>query len=467
MRPALGCFVTKKTFVVVCALAIALLLVLNVEEGILVANNTNNQLASDVRFQQSNSSTVESTLRQQNQSSNSSSSSPTLASNAILSSSSSLVKQVEVANNNSQLASDIRFQQNNISTGESTTDSPSSSPTLASNATLSSSSSPLKQVEVNSKEVTKSGCHISSYGKDGVGHQMEAKISCLVTASALNWTYVHQPMREAEHGTDSVAMENLFGVSQALPFLPNAVLYDNSTMRLTDRKQRGRCKKNTWFDTFNQTSCDEDATNKDSKVAIPVYSSDNCWDYFWCNLDSFPSQWWETMLPALRDSFLRGLSGHKSTDNHDGKLLVVMHMRMGDARKRKADKEWCKLVLRNLLDAASLNDEQVQVNVHSDATHKVVNDMLELDDIPMKDSVTIYARDDKNASLEGVLYDMMTADILVSSDSSLSHVPAILRTREQGGVIHPDVTNRSRMVSLGWNMLRKIKTGDLWILEAS
>jgi hypothetical protein len=114
-----------------------------------------------------------------------------------------------------------------------------------------------------------------------------------------------------------------------------------------------------------------------------------------------------------------------------------------------------------------LNNERVQVKVHSDATHKVVNDMLELDDIAMKDSVTIYARDDENASLEGVLYcDMMTADILVSSDSSLSHVSAMLRTREQGGVIHPDVTNRSRMVSLGWNMLRKIKTGDLWTLEA-
>jgi hypothetical protein len=88
---------------------------------------------------------------------------------------------------------------------------------------------------------------------------------------------------------------------------------------------------------------------KDSKVAIPVYTSDNCWDYFWGSLDSFPAQWWETILPALRNSFLRGLSGHKSTDKHDGKLLVVMHMRMGDAGKRKADKEWCKLVLlRNL-----------------------------------------------------------------------------------------------------------------------
>jgi hypothetical protein len=369
-----------------------------------------------------------------------------------------------------QLAGDIGF-----STGESTpsqqnqnNNSSSSSPAASASNNAPSSSSLLTQVEVNSKEVTKSGCHISSYSKDGIGHQMEAKLSCLITASVLNWTYVHQPMRQAEHGTDPDAFENLFGMSQAFPYLPNAVLYDKSTMRLTKRTAGGRCGENTWFDTFNQTSCHADIATNDSKVEVPVvHTSDNCWDYFWCNLDSFPAQWWETMLPPLRNSFLRGLSGHKSTVKHDdNKLLIVLHMRMGDARKRKADKEWCKLVLRNLYDAASSNGERVQINVHSDATHKDVNDMLELHNATMKDSVTVYAKDDKNATLEGALYDMVRADILVSSESSLSHVSAMFRTREQGGVIHPDNIVRSKMVSLGWNMLRKVQTGDLWTLEA-
>jgi hypothetical protein len=373
--------------------------------------------------------------------------------------------------------SSSRIQQNNGSTGEGTlkqqdqsTDSSSSSPTLARNAPLSpSSSSLLKHVEVKSKEGTASGCHISSYGEDGIGHQMDAKISCLITASALNWTYVHQPMRRADHGADAVAMENLFGVSQALPLLSNAVLYDSSTMQLTTRAPLpdhvGHCAEKSWFDNYRQT-CDEDATHKDSRVAVPVYSSDNCWDYFYCRLDSFLAQRWETILPPLRDSFLRGLSGHKSAVKHNDKLLIAMHMRMGDAGDRSADKEWCKLVLRNLLNAASLNGERVQVNVHSDATHKVVNDLLDLDDTPMKDSVTIYAKDDENASLEGLLYDMVTADILVSSDSALSRVSAMLRTREQGSVIHPAGTIFPRVILLGWNLLRKTKTGDLWTLEA-
>lgn len=30
--------------------------------------------------------------------------------------------------------------------------------------------------------------HISSYGADGIGHQIEAKLSCLAVAVALNWT---------------------------------------------------------------------------------------------------------------------------------------------------------------------------------------------------------------------------------------------------------------------------------------
>jgi hypothetical protein len=121
---------------------------------------------------------------------------------------------------------------------------------------------------------------------------MEAKMTCLITASALILTYVHQPVREVEHGIDAVAMENLFGVSHVLPLLSNTVLCNESRMPLTKRMPLPWvrcCHKQSWFDTYHQTY-DKDAANKDSEVAVPVYTNDNCWDYFWCHLDSFPAQ---------------------------------------------------------------------------------------------------------------------------------------------------------------------------------
>jgi len=56
------------------------------------------------------------------------------------------------------------------------------------------------------------------------------------------------------------------------------------------------------------------------------------------------------------------------------------------------------------------------------------------------------------------MYDMVTADILVASDSSLSHVPALLRSSSSHchqPVVHPDSDDRSRMVHLGWFMVAR------------
>jgi hypothetical protein len=44
--------------------------------------------------------------------------------------------------------------------------------------------------------------------------------------------------------------------------------------------------------------------------------------------------------------------------------------------------------------------------------HKVINNMLELNNTPMQESVAIYGRDNKNVSLKGALYNMVMADIL-------------------------------------------------------
>jgi hypothetical protein len=334
---------------------------------------------------------------------------------------------------------------------------------------------PLPQAQVKSKAVPtqSSSCFISSHGQDGIGHQMEAKVSCLATAVVLNLTYVHQPVQQLDHGVNPERMEDLFGFSLAVPSLSEfAVLYNSSTMQLRRREPLpyiGRCHESSWFDIYNET-CAADV-EKHLKIR-PVYTHDNCWDFFWCQELALPDRWWQTVVPVLRDTFLRGpllQNIMPLTKRNPGKILVVMHLRMGDAGKRKSDEAWSRLVLQNLWDAASSNVDGLQIIIHSDGVRETLRDMLGIinDSSEMNDSVTIYGRGDENATVESALYDMVTADILVSADSSLSHIAGMLRTREHGPVIHPETGYRARMGALlGWNMVRRSNDGHLEVCTA-
>jgi hypothetical protein len=71
------------------------------------------------------------------------------------------------------------------------------------------------------------------------------------------------------------------------------------------------------------------------------------------------------------------------------------------------------------------------VTEHSGATYDFVKDELKLEDTP-NDIVTIHGRDDVIMSLERAIYDVVTVA------STLSHVAALLRPRDQGPVIHPE-----------------------------
>jgi len=54
-------------------------------------------------------------------------------------------------------------------------------------------------------------------------------------------------------------------------------------------------------------------------------------------------------------------------------------------------------------------------------------------------------RDDAEATIERAMYDMVTADILVASDSSLSHVAALLRERGLARRVVGIGRNRNRL----------------------
>jgi len=306
--------------------------------------------------------------------------------------------------------------------------------------------------------------HISCYGKDGIGHQMEAKLSCLAVAAMLNWTYVHRPVEKLEHNQSPPKMEALFGMSDSIPALAarqlHALPYNRTTMRNKARNPLpwvGHCNEESWFDRQQQIQRDGTNTNdnnycpKEDDGKIGVYSNDNCWDFFWCHVDQLPAVWKTDMVPTLRSAVLQSLAVSSIPRNREI-LRVALHMRMGDSGSRSANVNWCQHVLQQLIRATQQQPaiKSLELTIHSDASHKTIQQSLFLDSFHFL-HLSIFGVDDAEGTIERVVSDMVTADILVTSDSSLSHAAALLR---HGVVLHPDTDDRSRMVHLGWHMLR-------------
>ena len=136
-----------------------------------------------------------------------------------------------------------------------------------------------------------------------------------------------------------------------------------------------------------------------------------------------------------------------------------MELRARLREGRKSNGLWCKLVLQNLMKVAkSAGHGGVNIVIHADAGSWKVQWMLRsLDTSQMK----IYGRNSKGATLEQALHDMITAEVFVAAESSLSNVAALLRGRNKGAIIHPEDTSRSGMVMLGWNMIRNTKEDKL------
>jgi len=347
---------------------------------------------------------------------------------------------------------------------------------------------------------------ISSAGSDGVGHQMEAKLSCLVTAAALDMTYIHQPLHDLEHGTDPHAMEALFGLSRLVlsstgtssnagdggdddHLLPKMRMYNETTMQRVCRKPLpwvGRCDEASWFDDkleVGTTTLEEpDDCHKDNSTTInapplSVCTHDNCWDFLWCHVDE-AAHAWDRIRSTVRQHFLHPFLFHQqqqqqqsddnnnnNNNNNNNMLTVALHVRQGDAGARSMNLLWCKRVLQQIAQAVRTHDGQqhtrsstVHVMIHSDASQSFIQENIQMEENDKQAAapiqISIYGRDHPDATIERAVYDMVTSDILVASDSSLSHTAALLRHRHQP-VVHPKSNDRSRMGLLGWKMLDK------------
>ena len=239
--------------------------------------------------------------------------------------------------------------------------------------------------------------YISSASVDGIGHQIEAKLSCLATALMMSspsrrMTYVHQPIVACEHGEDPHEMERLFNIQTALSHLPPslALVYDPQVMQLQHNHALppflGRCNnpnnvnQREWMkDTNNNNNNNNNIKNNNNlhntssnnnNNKIVVETSDNCWDYFWCHTDQLiiarhhrnSSAWKDVVVPLLRKAILHdnnnnNINNNNNNNNNQNKttlLTIACHLRLGDAGpKRSANFEWYHQILHQLIKAAA------------------------------------------------------------------------------------------------------------------
>ena len=403
-----------------------------------------------------------------------------------------------------------------------------------------------------------SSCFISCGGRDGLGHQMEAKLSCLATAMALNMTYVHQPFKRIQHlngVVDISQLEHLLGMSDFIQLLQQSnknfklqyavgTLYNSTVHEIVQRQplpRIGLCKHNSWFHTYLDekdlyhqkkkkhtkqicTIHKVKGNNNDGKK-LPVYGADNCWDFLYCHNKLVPTKFWDTVLPALRTIFITNYQQQQSeeastqldlpsstasssstpTSNElESIIRVVVHVRLGDANKRKTTGSWAKKILDQLaLQQMSLSEEtivadettataatitddddntsqaqspntlskstKIRITIHSDGTEEEVRAYLKLPSSPtttamtkhtsttgiLNNLTTIKGSDYPNkVTIQQALYEMISSNILIASQSSLSRIAGFYNTNH-GIIIHPPEKERNAIIEFPkWYMLR-------------
>ena len=319
-------------------------------------------------------------------------------------------------------------------------------------------------------------CLISCRGTDGVGHQMEAKLSCLGAAAfhPEDLAYVHVPMNHSDHGTDAVNIEMFFNVAGAVgsgALGDGAEAFDQGTMRTVPREPLpwvGQCDNPSWFDEGKvlEECAREKAANPGEKRA--VFTADNCWDFFWCRLASHPVEsskaWYGRVFPAIREAYYvspkpEGPFSGNADSGIGTTLTVAVHVRRGDSGERKVLAEFYISVVDELWRAAMRMGARPQIVVHTDGVVEEVTVELALDKIAALDGidVVVYGRDSR-VDLTTVVHHLVEADILVASMSSLSHAAGLLRDANSGRmpVIHPLTRERPGMVALGWTMINTV-----------
>jgi hypothetical protein len=293
--------------------------------------------------------------------------------------------------------------------------------------------------------ITTPQCMITSKGADGVGHQLEAKISCIATAQHLGLVYVHSPMVSAEHGVNASAVEELFNIGHGHRLFNKSQMLWSQRSPLRLGRSSAECE--SWFSdyTFN---CQTDG--------VTVYGGDNCWDFFWCSLNrhGVRQSWFQTTLPSLQEAIAS--SGLKSawvkSKSYQASINIVMHVRRGDSGGRGVPTEWYWNVLAKLSELNRSAKHRVRYYVHSDNPNIYAE--FHGSNVTIIEPYTFLCGGfytPSNGSLELFAQQMLGSDLIVASISSLSHTLALLANR---AVIYPlSDDSRPNAAELGWHVV--------------
>eukprot|EP00667_Euglena_gracilis_P013519 EG_transcript_13945 len=281
---------------------------------------------------------------------------------------------------------------------------------------------------------TAAHCFLSSFGTDGVGHRVEADLSCIAVAHELGLEFLVQPLRHLEHV--STRLHEWVRFWRYLPevwnpaFLPvdhpNSKLSSifsyyssfrryNTSMQLKPREPlnwAGHCWKTGWLDDVarrgpNATLCPPDA--------ITVYSHGDCWDRFWCTTALTPH--WFAVLPTIQQGYLTGSRPRTGFLPQD--INVVFHIRGAkDADDRALSRRYYRLIFCALQSRHNQYlaenpgaTHRLRVLVHTDVRRLQPTDVAAA-------GVEVYR--EGGLDVHQAFEQMIRADVLVASRSSFS-----------------------------------------------
>lgn len=267
---------------------------------------------------------------------------------------------------------------------------------------------------------------ISSNGASDMGHQLEAKLTCIAVARFLGMEYIHHPMWNIAHGHNLKKMEVFLNLGMLHRH------FNRSTMRTKSRQTTwvGRCNQKGWLRRveMNETKCLQDGRS--------VYTSDNCWDRFYCH-GLQESGYWYKLVPevqaayyAIRKPDLNWLEGFPAdlveSTRKDGFWRVALHV-----HRRSSDGVEMSLpffvhsmeLLRKQFTRGSGGRRPLFRVQTDDESLQVLNSAKAPAGFDRPD-VIIDAM--KDANFELAFHRMVAADALIMSRSALSMAAAFI-----------------------------------------
>ena len=289
-------------------------------------------------------------------------------------------------------------------------------------------------------------CLVASRSFDGLGHQLEAKLSCIAATRHFGFEYVHAAFKGKAH------RENLGSLERTLlPGFASAFRrYDRQRMQSRPRAPAfartfpflrpctcctppplsSSCSALGWGNDTRSSSDSwllQAATNlsfrRSTCCGDTVHVADNCFDFLYCHPD-WPGIW-TNVLPDVHRMF--GKLSLPADDAANGSsrwgATVVLHIRCGDAFERALPIAYYARAIREMRETLGRGQHTRPplFRVQTDAPGVHIETLLSGPDV-----IFDYANHADNGSLALAFQRMVSADVLVIARSSLSMAAALL-----------------------------------------